>query len=270
VVVYQSVAVAVTVQNWLRFYFADLHSHPAYSDGTLTPAIAHEYARDEAKLDVLCLTDHLESVDEIEWLDMREQAWDFNENGKFVAIPSLEYSEAGDQAIQLMEVRRENEEKAFIRALDKGWHLAPDGSDDTHAPNWGNAGRWTGILAPGLSKRCIWEALKNRRVYSTLDRNCWLRFRVNGAEMGSIVDEPVSNVEVYVRVSDPESDDAISKIELFEDGKVVATDTPNRNARCWPVSRKPERGRHYYFVKVTQADGNMLWSAPAWVTVSGT
>jgi hypothetical protein len=44
----------------------------------------------------------------------------------------------------------------------------------------------------------------------------------------------------------------------------------NKNARCWPVSRKPEPGRHYYFVKITQADGNMLWSAPVWVTVSGT
>ena len=35
--------------------------------------------------------------------------------------------------------------------------------------------------------------------------------------MGSIVDEPVGNVEVYVRVNNPDSDDAISKIELFED-----------------------------------------------------
>ena len=55
----------MNVQSWLRFHFADLHSHTAYSDGTLTPAIAHEYARDKAKLDVFCLTDHLESVDEI-------------------------------------------------------------------------------------------------------------------------------------------------------------------------------------------------------------
>ena len=42
--------------------------------------------------------------------------------------------------------------------------------------------------------------------------------------MGSIVDEPVSTVESYVHVSDPDTDDAIVKIELFEDGKVVATD----------------------------------------------
>ena len=87
--------------------------------------------------------------------------------------------------------------------------------------------------------------------------------------MGSIVDEPVSTVESYVHVSDPDTDDAIVKIELFEDGKVVATDEPNKNARCWPVSRKPEPGKHYYFVKITQADGNRMWSAPVWVKVSG-
>ena len=28
--------------------------------------------------------------------------------------------------------------------------LAPDGSDNTHSPNWGTKGRWTGILAAGL------------------------------------------------------------------------------------------------------------------------
>ena len=39
----------------------------------------------------------------------------------------LEYSEIGDQAVQLMEVRKAEEEQAYIRALDRGylhiWHL---------------------------------------------------------------------------------------------------------------------------------------------------
>ena len=28
------------------------------------------------------------------------------------------------------------------------------------------------------------------------------------------------------------------------------------------------RGKHYYFAKVTQVDGNLLWSAPIWLTVA--
>ena len=312
-------AIGVRTKNPLQVFFADLHSHTGYSDGTLMPAVAHRYARDVAKLDVFCLTDHLESVDETEWLDMREQAWDFNEEGKFVVIPGLEwtkewghlniydpktrhwpedpeafykaiavadvvakfnhpgdgtkshaglaYSEVADKVVQMMEVRSNAEEKAFIRALNSGWHIAPEGSSDTHSPNWGNCGRWTGILSPGLSKRCIWDAMKNRRVYSTHDRNCRLRFLVNGAVMGTIVDEPAKAVKIDVVVEDADAEDAIAKIALFEDGKVVETKEPGQSKCDWKTSRSPDPGPHYYFVTVTQADGNRLWSAPVWLKI---
>ncbi|UCE46468.1 MAG: CehA/McbA family metallohydrolase [Phycisphaerales bacterium] len=313
------VAVGAMVENPLRIYFADLHSHTGYSDGTLLPVVAHDYARRVAKLDVFVLTDHLEYVDDTEWLDMREAAWDASEDGKFVSIPGLEwtkkighinildpktnswpfdlagfykaaaearvickfnhpgngekafrgleYSEIGDKALQLMEVRRPEEEKAYIRALKLGWHIAPDGSDDTHSPNWGIRFAWSGILAPGLSKRNILDALKNRHCYSTLDRNCALRFKVNDATMGDIITEAVGNVRVMVAVKDPDACDLIGKIELFEDGAVVQTDEPNSHSRRWRTTFKPEPGEHYYFVKITQKDENLMWSAPVWVTV---
>lgn len=312
-------AVSIKVKNPLKVYFADLHSHTGYSDGTLLPVVAHDYARNVAKLDVYSLTDHLEQVDDTEWLDMRESAWDACEDGKFVAIPGLEwtkkeghinifdpktnrwpadlagfykaaadakvvckfnhpgrgdkvfgglaYSQTGDRAVQLMEVRREEEEQAYIRALKLGWHIAPDGSDDTHRPNWGSAYAWSGILAPGLSKRNVLHALKNRHCYSTLDRNCILLFKVNNATMGDIITEPVKAVTVVIAVKEPDTDDLIDKIELLEDGFVVQTDRPNSNRRQWKTKFRPEPGEHYYFVKVTQKDGNLIWSAPVWVTV---
>ena len=313
-------SVPVTVNNPLRVFFSDLHSHTGYSDGTLTPAIAHAYARDAAELNVFSLTDHLESVDETEWTDTREVVWDANEDGKFVVIPGLEwtkkwghlnifdpktrhwpnnaeafyqriadadvvakfnhpgdgtkshsglaYSAIGDKAVQMMEVRQPAEEQAFIRALDNGWHLAPEGSSDTHSANWGNVRSWTGILAPGLSKRCIWDAMKRRHVYSTLDRNCQLSFTVNGAIMGDIVPRPATMVEVVVKVENPDRTDKIAKIELFENGKVAQVDEPGASSRQWRTTRSPEPGKYYYFVKVTQADGNLLWSAPVWVLLT--
>lgn len=310
-----------TIDNPLKVFFADLHSHTGYSDGTLTPAMAHKYARNTAELDVFCLTDHLEHVDDTEWLDTREVAWKANEDGTFVSFPGLEwtkkwghmniydpkqrvwpndpqefykaaaeadvttkfnhpgdgskshdglaYSEIGDQTVQLMEVRQVTEEKAFIRALDKGWHIAPEGSDDTHSPNWGKCGRWTGIYAPGLSKQNILDALANRRCYSTLDRNCRLIYRINDARPGDIVSEPVQDIELYVRVDDPDESDVITKIELIEDGKVILTDEPNKQGHCWETRLTPEPGKHYYFIKVTQADGDLLWCAPIWLSVAG-
>ena len=180
----------------------------------------------------------------------------------------LAYSEDGDKAIDFMEVRNLDEENAYLRALKLGWHLAPDGSDDTHKPNWGKNRTWTGILAPGLSRRNIWAALKARHCYSTLDRNCRLFFEVNGAVMGDIVAEPVQSVSVLVTVDDPDETDENAKIELFEDGVVIQTDQPKASSRTWKTTCEPSPGKHYYFVKVTQADGNMIWSAPVWVTVA--
>lgn len=314
-------AATVKVENPLKCFFSDLHSHTSYSDGALIPTDAHDYARNVAKLDVFSLTDHLESVDDIEWSDTREVAQKANDEGEFVVIPGLEwtkgwghinifepktrrwpndptefykaiaaadvvakfnhpgdgmkshgglaYSETADKAIQMMEVRHPKEEQAYLRALNLGWHIAPDGSDDTHGPNWGSGRAWSGILAPGLSKRNIWHAMKNRHLFSTLDRNCVLMFYVNGTTMGDIISEPVKEVRVRVQVTDPDEADVIAKIELFEDGEVVQVYKPNKRATCWIAGCPPKPGEHYYFAKVTQADGNMLWSAPVWLTVAG-
>lgn len=180
----------------------------------------------------------------------------------------LAYSEVGDQAVEMIEVRGDVEEKAYIRALDLGWHLGPDGSSDVHTAKWGDGGSWTGILAPGLSRRAIWDALKKRHFFSTGDRNCRLYFWVNEALMGDIVQAPVQRVHVTVDVRDPDPADAIAKIELFEDGHVVQVDEPKASARRWELDLSPQPGKHYYFVKVTQADGNKMWSAPVWVTVA--
>ena len=85
--------------------------------------------------------------------------------------------------------------------------------------------------------------------------------------MGDIISEPVEEVKVSVRVGDSDKGDLIAMIELFEDGKVVDTEEPKQESWCWNPKRTPEPGNHYYFAKVTQVDGNRLWSAPVWVMV---
>jgi hypothetical protein len=83
--------------------------------------------------------------------------------------------------------------------------------------------------------------------------------------MGDVVGKPVEEVVVSVTVEDPDAADKVAKIELFEDGKVVDIDEPAVTPAKWSLKRKAEPGPHFYFVKVTQADGDMLWSAPVWV-----
>jgi hypothetical protein len=53
---------------------------------------------------------------------------------------------------------------------------------------------------------------------------------------------------------------------------VVFEGVPGRNGTVTELSRAasttftPAPGEHFYYARVTQEDGNMLWSAPVWVT----
>jgi hypothetical protein len=174
----------------------------------------------------------------------------------------LAYSEIGDKVIQMISLLSPKEEAAYVRALDNGWHLAPDGSDVT-----GDCRTWTGILATGLSREAIWDAMRNRRVYSTQDRNCKLSFRINGAEMGSIVTEPTESQNVAIGIWDPDKGDDVAKIELFENGELYTTLEEWPKVAAWCMVHPYPKSTSYYFVKVTQADGDLLWSAPVWLMV---
>jgi hypothetical protein len=79
-------------------FWADLHGHSGYSDGTGTPRHYFEYARDVAGLDMAVLTDHdhfgvrfLDATPAI-WDEIRAEVEAFNEPGRFVALLGYEWT----------------------------------------------------------------------------------------------------------------------------------------------------------------------------------
>lgn len=84
--------------------------------------------------------------------------------------------------------------------------------------------------------------------------------------MGDIIEEPAQSVQAEILAIDPEEADTIAKIDLYEDGTVVQTDEPKVAQRRWITTVNAAPGPHFYFVKVTQTDGNTMYSAPVWVT----
>lgn len=85
-----------------NLYFGGFHSHTNLSDGTGTPDDAYTWARDEAKVDFLAITDHSNSFDNdtdytksAEWKLLRETADKYNDPGKFVAIGAYEMTWSG-------------------------------------------------------------------------------------------------------------------------------------------------------------------------------
>ncbi len=92
----KSVALAVTMLAGTvpayNLYWANLHSHTGYSDGTSVPRHAFAYARDTAHIQVLGITDHAELIDPYEWWDTGLQADSATRPGSFVGLAGFEWT----------------------------------------------------------------------------------------------------------------------------------------------------------------------------------
>ncbi|MFA6010740.1 MAG: CehA/McbA family metallohydrolase [Desulfobacteraceae bacterium] len=78
----------------MKFYFGNLHSHCAVSDGKGTQKEAFTWARDVAKYNFYAITDHAEQTSPSEWKETGAQADAFNKPGSFVAMRGFEWSHA--------------------------------------------------------------------------------------------------------------------------------------------------------------------------------
>jgi hypothetical protein len=221
---------------------------------------------------------------------MRQRAWvgQFNHparSGQFlVGGAPLGYSEDGDQAMALCEVvntnafstntseteaRRSNFEFACNKALEAGYHVAFSSNQDNHCANWGASyTNRTAVLLPAgrpLSNAAFIDALRARRVFATMDKGSQLVLTANGHIMGErfINSGPLALVAHFASTAGK----AVSMVAMFEG-------VPGRNGTVSQLSDTavttitPAPGEHFYYARVTQEDGNMLWSAPVWVSQS--
>jgi hypothetical protein len=221
---------------------------------------------------------------------MRERGWigQFNhpaQAGQFLVNGQpLGYTPDGDAAMVLCEVmntsafstndqetetRRSNYEAACNRALAAGYHVAFSSNQDNHCANWGAAyGNRTAVLVASpsagtpVSRDSFLEALRARRVFATMDKHAQLLFMANGKLMGERFDN-----QGPLRLSTHFSNSAgrqAAAIALFHG-------VPGGNGSITQVSDQaevtvtPAPGPHFYYARLTQDDGNIVWSAPVWV-----
>ena len=117
-----------------------------------------------------------------------------------------------------------------------------------------------------LSSASFMEAIRARRVFATMDKASQLVLTANGHLMG----ERFSNsgaLQLQVNFANSAGKTA-STVQIFEG-------VPGRNGTVTQLSSSasttitPSNGEHFYYAKVTQNDGNILWSAPVWVSQGG-
>ncbi|MES2264977.1 MAG: CehA/McbA family metallohydrolase [Pseudomonadota bacterium] len=219
---------------------------------------------------------------------MRQRGWlgQFNhpKSNQFRAGGrGLGYSADGDAAMALCEVmnssafsvnatetegQRSNYEEVCRQALEAGYHVAFSSNQDNHCANWGAAySNRTAVLIPdgdALSAVSLLDAVRARRVFATMDRQAQLVMTANGHLMG----ERFSNtgaltLEVHYAHAAGRSVAALAIIAGTPGRKNSASALPGAGAS---TTLTPAPGEHFYYARLTQDDGKILWSAPVWVT----
>ena len=118
-----------------------------------------------------------------------------------------------------------------------------------------------GVLAEGLDRQSIWDAFRARRTYATTGARALLDLHVNDAVMGSEIGAE-RDVKIEVAI---EGTDKIERVDLIRNqSRLQRWQGGALRFQATYVDRPPD-GVSYYYVRVEQQDGEMLWSSPVWV-----
>lgn len=176
------------------------------------------------------------------------------------------YSREYDNVIHLLEVGGEGSFTAFdqyAKALDVGWHLAPSISQNNHNGRWGDANSArTVVLAKELTEKSLFDAIRNHRVYASQDGDLHIWFELNGHNMGSVLSN-ADSPEITVSLYDPTDTSAGTVTVVTEGGTILAS--RDINTACETLTIPVSGGYRYYYLKVTQPDGDIAVTTPVWV-----
>lgn len=167
-----------------------------------------------------------------------------------------------DNSVHLLETLGEGSISGYIQALDQCWHLAPTATQNNHNGNWGSEnGLRTVVLADSLTEDALFSAIREYRVYATEDADLHISFELDGHIMGSRLSR-ADDPEITVSLYDP-TDTGGCTLEIITEGGISLTKLEAEGNGDLAVS--VPGGFRWYFVKVTQADGDVAVTAPVWV-----
>ncbi|HEU4845885.1 MAG TPA: CehA/McbA family metallohydrolase [Burkholderiaceae bacterium] len=218
---------------------------------------------------------------------LRSRGWlgQFNHPapGQFKAggVP-LGYTPDGDDVMVLCEVmnssafshsadesesHRSNYEAVCDQLLEAGYHLAFSSNQDNHCANWGASySNRSAVLLPNdaaLDSANLLAALRARRVFATMDKQAQIVFTANGHLMG----ERFANcgpLALSVRYAGGPGR-SVAELAIIE-GVPGRNGSVSELAHTADTTITPAPGAHFYYARLTQDDGKLLWSAPVWVS----
>ncbi len=220
------------------------------------------------------------------WICWNHDYWD-NELERLVEVYSLWGS--SEKPGQPYEIRylaehsptaRGEAEGHFVQdALARGYRFGLVAGSESHDGRPGNPiyhgqyrcggevcyhGGIQGTYSTALGRDELFDAFRARRCYGTTGVKIELMFSLNGAPMGSEL--PAAEIrEIQVTVLGA---DAISQIDIVRNNEYVYRESPSTDCYAFGwCDIRPSDCTDYYYIRVTQEDGNIAWSSPIWVGI---
>ena len=163
-------------------------------------------------------------------------------------------------------------DSVYFKMLAKGYHLGPTADQDNHYTTFGRTNKIRSVvLATNLKRDSIMAAYRAMRFYASDDWNVQVTFTVNGNYMGSNV-VANDNSSIFVSVSDPDGvADITDTIKIYYgipgSGNLPTLLTFIKGSETLNFIQPTVAGdNYYYFAKITQADGNIIWTSPVWIS----
>lgn len=159
----------------------------------------------------------------------------------------------------------------YNNALKQGYHLGVGLDHDTHNSVFGRqtAGRLV-VMATSLTRSNIIDAFRKMRFYSSDDWNVKVNFTISNQPMGSSITQVGSPI-ITASVTDPDISETISSIAVYYGvpgsgiNPTVLTTVTNTNNISY-THTIANNAKYYYYLRITQADGNKIWTSPIWYT----
>lgn len=171
---------------------------------------------------------------------------------------------------QLQKNSAGNENATFQEILALGAKLGVTAGSDTHSgrpglSNWTRVGRTyngglTAVFSGEKTRKDIWDALRNRQCYGTTGPRIYLEFSLNGSPMGSELQAGERELAVYCIGTA-----VLERVEIIKNNRVIGTEGSGSIECAFTLDDSAEQEEDFYYVRVTQADGEMAWSSPIWV-----
>lgn len=185
--------------------------------------------------------------------------WSFNE--------FKHYNRDVDKNLNTMEYKSSNDFAIYTKALDRGWHVSPVFGGDEHKGNWGMVQpHVTGIWADHLTRKGLYEAMRNHNTYVSFDRNLEMAVSAKGQMMGAILPANTKKINLKIQINDSDASDALDKVVVYKNsGEVVQEYHHIASNQFKKEVNLASSDGDYFLVRAFQADGEEAISAPIWI-----